>query len=311
MQAISCESLTKVYRTTPFARSGITALNQVSLEIPPGQIFGLLGPNGAGKTTLVKILLSLTRPTGGRASILGVPVPEVRSRERAGFLPENHRYPPSMTGEQVLRYFGTLSGVPRADLDVRVPALLERVGMSAWAGTRVRKYSKGMLQRVGLAQALVNDPAVIFLDEPTDGVDPVGRKEIRDILRTLKQEGKTVFLNSHLLSEVELVCDRVAILDRGSIVRTGSVEELTTSATDYVVGFDGTLPAALLDEIRARVLPVVAEGQTLRARLDGTAALNRFIDLLRGHGVAITSVARQRTTLEESFMSLVEGKTAP
>jgi len=152
---------------------------------------------------------------------------------------------------------------------------------------------------------------VIFLDEPTDGVDPVGRKEIRDILRTLKQEGKTVFLNSHLLSEVELVCDRVAILDRGSIVRTGSVEELTTSATDYVVGFDGTLPAALLDEIRARVLPVVAEGHTLRARLDGTAALNRFIDLLRGHGVAITSVARQRTTLEESFMSLVEGKTAP
>jgi ABC-2 type transport system ATP-binding protein len=310
MHAISCDSLGKTYRSGPFSRQGVDALQGVSLDVAPGEVFGLLGPNGAGKTTLVKILLSLTRPTSGTAGILGARIPDVRTRERVGFLPENHRYPPSLTGEQLLRYFGALAGVSRAHLDARIPSLLERVGMSAWAGTRVRKYSKGMLQRIGLAQALVNEPEVVFLDEPTDGVDPVGRKEIRELLRGLKEKGTTVFLNSHLLSEVELLCDRVAILDRGRIVRTGTVEELTTSSTDYIIGFEGILPQPLMDEMRARVVPATVEGNVLRTRVAGAAQLNAVIDLLRANGVTITSVARQRTSLEESFMNLVGGTTA-
>jgi ABC-2 type transport system ATP-binding protein len=306
MIAISSTSLSKVYRNGILNRNPVSALEDFSLEVQSGQIFSLLGPNGAGKTTFIKILLSLAHPTSGSASILGEQLPSVRVRSRIGYLPENHRYPGYLTGEQVLRLFGRLSGVPHSTIETRITPLMQMVGMDQWKTMKVKKYSKGMLQRVGLAQALINEPEAIFLDEPTDGVDPVGRKEIRDILRNLKNQGKTIFLNSHLLSEVELVSDRVAILNKGKLLKTGTVDELTTAGSQYQIGFVPPLPEALRIEAAALVLPVSYGPDQLTAELKTTQELNRLIDLLRKHGVEITSIVRQRSTLEESFLSLLK-----
>ena len=308
MLAIESEGLSKVYRNGIFSPRRVNALTEFSLKVETGQIFSLLGPNGAGKTTFIKLLLSLASPTSGNATVLGRRLPDVSVRKKIGYLPENHRYPGYLTGEQVIRYFGELGGVPAKLLASRTGPLLEMMGMAQWRGMKVKRYSKGMLQRLGLAQALVNDPEILFLDEPTDGVDPVGRKEIREILRDLKLKGKTIFLNSHLLSEVELVSDRVAVLDRGRLLKVGTVEELTTTGSAYEIGVAGEIPAAVFDEARAFVMGLAQAGDHLRAECRTTAELNAVIDLLRKHAVEITSVTRQRSTLEESFISLISGE---
>jgi len=305
MFAIEAEGLSKVYRNGIFRRQEVAALTDFSIQVAPGQIFSLLGPNGAGKTTFIKMLLSLASPTSGTASILGQKLPDVRVREKVGYLPENHRYPGYLTGDQVLRYFGELGGAPRAAIRGRVDVLLGLVGLAQWRTMKVKKYSKGMLQRLGLAQALMNEPEILFLDEPTDGVDPVGRKEIREILKDLKQRGKTIFLNSHLLSEVELVSDRVAVLDRGRLLKVGTVDEMTAAGQAYVIGINGTLPDAVVVAARAFVMGLALQGENITAECRTTAELNRVIDLLRANNVEITSVTRQRNTLEESFISLI------
>jgi len=308
MHAIASESLSKVYQSSLSKRNGITALEDFSITIQQGEIFGLLGPNGAGKTTFIKILLSLVHPTSGSASILGTPLPDVNIKRRIGYLPENHRFPGYLTGDQVLDFFGRLAGVPRREIRSRSKPLLDLVGMGQWSSTKVRKYSKGMMQRLGLAQALVNDPDVIFLDEPTDGVDPVGRKEIRDILTDLKRRGKTIFLNSHLLSEVELISDRVAILDKGKLLKIGTVDELTSQESEYTIGITGTLPEGFHLEADALLLKLKAHDGSLIADLKTTAAINQLIDLLRKHGVEITSITQKRNSLEDSFISLLKGE---
>lgn len=311
MLALSAVSLSKTYRSTFPRREEVPALSDVSLDVEQGQVFSLLGPNGAGKTTFIKILLSLVHPSAGTAQLLGIPVPSPLSRVRIGYLPENHRYPPYLTGEQVLRFFGRLGGVSSTDLNTRIPSLLHLVGMETWKAMKIRKYSKGMLQRIGIAQSLVNDPEVLFLDEPTDGVDPVGRTEIREVIRSLKHQGKTIFLNSHLLSEVELISDRVAILDKGRLLRSGTVDDLTESGSDYVIGIGAALPDTLRDEASARVIPLVENTDNIRVTLQSIEALNTFIDLLRSHGVPITSILRQRNTLEDSFLSLIRREGTP
>ncbi len=311
MLAITAEALSKTYTNGLFRRQKIAALRDFSLEVQSGQIFSLLGPNGAGKTTFIKILLSLAFPTSGKAAILGHALPNVRIRAKTGYLPENHRYPGYMTGEQVLRFFGALSEVPAHILKSRIVPLMELVGISKWRNLKVKKYSKGMMQRLGLAQALINDPEVIFLDEPTDGVDPVGRKEIRDILTNLKGQGKTIFLNSHLLSEVELISDRVAILDKGQLLTTGTVDELTTSSTHYRIGVEGTVPQSVLTEATAMVINARQDGDTLTAELKSTGELNRMIDLLRRNEILITSVSKHKSSLEESFINLIKREVAP
>ena len=193
----------------------ITALKGVSLTVERGEIFGLLGQNGAGKTTLIKILLGIIRKTEGEAALLDRPAGTASVRRRVGYLPEDHRFPDYHTGASLLDFYGALLDVPARVRRKRIPAILELVGLKGRMHYKIRTYSKGMKQRLGVAQALLHDPDVIFLDEPTDGVDPVGRREIRDLMQTLKAEGKTIFLNSHLLGEVELICDRVAILQQG------------------------------------------------------------------------------------------------
>ena len=213
----------------------VRALDDVALRVHPGEVFGLLGPNGAGKSTLVKILMTVIRPTVATGTLLGRPVGHKPTLARVGYLPESHRFPRYLTGRQVVDFFGALAKVPRRARRRRAEELLETVGMTEWADRRIGTYSKGMAQRVGLAQALVMDPDLVVLDEPTDGVDPAARRQIRDVLAALRDRGKTVFVNSHLLSDLELICDRVAILVGGRIAAQGTIDELALSKQRYEI----------------------------------------------------------------------------
>lgn len=229
--AIDLRHVAKTYR------GKVMALRGIDMQVHRGEVFGLLGPNGAGKSTLVKIMMTVIRPTQADGTVLGKPVGHKPTLARVGYLPENHRFPRYLTGRQTLHFFGALSGMPRAARKRRSAELLETVGMSEWADRPVATYSKGMMQRVGLAQALANDPDLVLLDEPTDGVDPVGRREIRDVLSAVRAQGKTVFINSHMLSELEMICDRVAILLGGMVARQGTMDDLAAAKQRYEVEF--------------------------------------------------------------------------
>jgi ABC-2 type transport system ATP-binding protein len=328
--ALVAEGLSKTY-ASGLGRRPVQALDHLELRVPRGIVFGLLGPNGAGKTTLVKVALGIARATSGRAELLGRPAGDVPIRARVGYLPENHRYPAHLSGEQVLQFFGRLSGLEEPDRSRRVETLLRRVRMDEWRTTPVRRYSKGMMQRLGMAQAILNEPDLLILDEPTDGVDPVGRREIRDLLLEQKARGATIFLNSHLLSEVERLCDRVAILKDGRLVREGHVDDLTRGgARDVweidVQGGDAQRLEAVMAQASLRpagpppapgAAPSAAGG---RAGRDGVSTfevsggpedLNRAIDALRAAGVAIAAVRARRESLEDVFVKIVrDGEAA-
>ena len=301
MKIIQTENLSK-----HFNRGKLRALDNVSLYVDQGRVFGLLGPNGAGKTTLVKLLLGILHPTSGSAALFGKPISEYLVRQRIGYLPENHRYPDFLKGGSVMDYFGRFAGVAKEQRQQRIPELLKLVGMDKWAGTKIRKYSKGMMQRLGLAVAMINDPDLLLLDEPTDGVDPIGRKEIRDIILHLKQQGKTIFINSHLLSEVEMVCDEVAIMNKGKIVVQGPVAQLTNIGMSYRIQ---TSPLA--GEFKTNLAEKFAKLELQNGHLDITvqdhAELNRLIDHLRENEAEIHAVVPQRRTLEESFFAAIQG----
>ncbi len=295
----------KISRTFNLGR--VRALDDFSLSISPGITFGLLGPNGAGKTTFIKILLGLTRPTTGTATLFGIPVTTYRARSRIGYLPENHRFPLFLTGAQLMDYCGRLSGMRSAtERRQRTEQLLKRVNMWQWRHTRIKKYSKGMMQRLGLAQALIHDPELIFLDEPTDGIDPIGRKEIRDLLLELKQAGKTIFLNSHLLSEVEAICDEVAILDKGKLLRKGSVRELTTSDRRFQLHVSGP-PGEIGVRLQGAVQSILPREDHIEITVKDNAQLNAAIDKIRAAGFLIEAIIPHRQTLEESFLQAISG----
>ena len=224
--AVAFENVEKLYRSGPFARSGVPAVRGVTLSIPTGSVFGLLGPNRAGKTTLVKLLLSLTRPTAGAVSRLGEPVRVRRTLARVGYMHENHAFPRYLSAREVLHFYGGLSGVAAEDLPRRAAELLERVGLADRAAEPITRFSKGMVQRLGLAQALINDPDLLILDEPTEGLDLAGRQLLRDVVRSFRQSGKTVLLVTHVLSEVEDLCDELAVLVSGRLVYRGPLAEL-------------------------------------------------------------------------------------
>jgi ABC-2 type transport system ATP-binding protein len=298
--ALSTNSLVKTYGSGPRA---VHALQAVSLDIAEGEIFSLLGPNGAGKTTLIKCLLGVVFANGGSASILGHPLASVKAKEHIGYLPENHKYPAHLKGRQVLDYFGKLSGIKEPKLSRRIDETLATVGMSDWADTKVQKYSKGMMQRLGLAQALINDPALLILDEPTDGVDPVGRKEIREVLLALKSIGKTVLMNSHLLSEVERISDRVAIMDHGKIIRDGTISDLTIAQDIYQIQLKDASDHVLAGLTGLR--PVAAGGQ-LEFACHSVEELNGVIDELRRRGALIESLTPKKGSLEDLFVDLIQ-----
>lgn len=302
--AIQINGLEKIYKGSGRKSQPIHALKPLDLEIPNGQIFGLLGPNGAGKTTLVKLLLGIVFPTSGTATIRGRAAGTTTAKQIIGYLPENHRYPNYLTGFGVLRYFGQLSGMDNQTIQRRSAELLEIVQMSQWADTRIKQYSKGMMQRIGLAQAMLNNPEVIFLDEPTDGVDPVGRREIREVIAKLKQQGKTVFLNSHLLSEVELICDRVAIMNKGTLVTMGTVKELTAMQKLWRIEVEQPQQPQL-HQLLARIPTATATGNSILFTAETLNDLNHAIDAIRSAGILISTVRPERQSLEDLFIDII------
>lgn len=308
MPVVETNGLSKTYKSGVFRRKDVNALKGTSLSVGAGEIFGLLGPNGAGKTTFVKILLSIVRPTDGGATVLDQPLGKLAIRQRSGYLPENHRYPLFLTGFETLLFFGRIHGLKSTVIRDKAKSLLKMVGLTDWANVKIKRYSKGMTQRLGLAQALLNDPELLFLDEPTDGVDPIGRKEIRDLLKQLRVEGRTVFLNSHLLSEVEAISDRVAILNKGEVLKSGTISEITTLHMEYELQFHQPISDKLLTRIQTLAAQARSDGKMLVIAVSDKQKLNEILDLVRSESILIDSVIPRKTSLEDYFVNLIRSE---
>ncbi len=300
---IEIKELIKVFNDG--RKNEVRALDGVSMGIPHGVVFSLLGPNGAGKTTLVKILLGISYPTSGSIELFGENFRNIQLKKRIGYLPENHKFPPYLTGEKLLKYIADLYGYRPANLDKRIAQMLEIVEMSKWSKTKIKNYSKGMMQRLGLAQAILHNPELIILDEPTDGVDPIGRKKIRDLILRLKAEGKTIFVNSHLLSEVEMISDSIAILNKGKVVYSGTVDELTTQKQIYEI----TLNREFDDYIKFKLegFQVVDwKERKFRVKIGKESELQRIQQILQENNYLLLGLNQVKTSLENEFISLIE-----
>jgi ABC-2 type transport system ATP-binding protein len=300
--AVETSNLAKTYRE-PLKRRSTQALRGVTVRIERGVIFGLLGQNGAGKTTFTKILLSLVNPTSGSAQVLGGSPADPAIRRRIGYLPEQMNLPELMKAPSLLRLMGRYYGMQRAALERRIPAVLEQVGL---AGNKkpIEAYSKGMRQRLGLAQALLNDPELLFLDEPTEGLDPLGRKQVRDLLLQKRSEGKTILLNSHILSEIEMVCDQILVMNEGEVVRGGKPADFTPPTGIYRLRV-AAVTDAVHDAVQKAVGPVRWEGASTTFTPRDRAQLNNLVDRLRAVPVEIEALEPIRATLEDSFLELV------
>ena len=297
LAAIEIHSLRKVFGEK-------VAVADLTLTVERGEVFGFLGPNGAGKTTAVKMLLGLIAPTSGEGKLLGLPLGDHMGRERVGFLPEHFRFHDWLTAEEFLRLHGELYRMSSERLKRRVPELLDLVGLTPHAGKRLRTFSKGMLQRIGLAQALLNDPELVLLDEPTSGLDPVGRRLVRDIIHDLRKGGTTVFLNSHLLSEVEITCDRVAFIKHGVVLRTSILQELVEGELTVEVRARG-LTSEVLSGLSRWSPSVRADGEHLSLTLAGEADLPEINRYLVERGVDVYSLSPQNISLEDLFIQIV------
>jgi ABC-2 type transport system ATP-binding protein len=301
--AIRTVSLGKAYRVG-FWRRRVEALRDLSLEVRTGEVFGYLGPNGAGKSTTIKLLLGLVQPTAGETSVLGHPAGNASARSHIGFLPENPAFYDYLTGQEFLTYCGRLLGVARPRLAEQIRDLLREVGLERAARQQIRKYSKGMVQRLGLAQALLGEPKLLILDEPMSGLDPIGRKEVRDLILRQKAAGRTVFFSTHILPDVEMICDRVGILVDGRLVRTGPVNDLLGGETESIEVTAVAVPepaARRLEELA--VVPGLLQGDRVTFRLKGEAELQQVLSVLIQAGSRVLSVVPQRRSLEEIFLA--------
>ena len=326
--AIETDSLSKTYSQGLIFKQRHVALQNVSLTVNRGEIFGLLGPNGAGKTTFLKLMLGIIRKTSGQASLLGHPAGSRQGRKLVGYLPEHLRVPAHLTGYQALEFFGNLSNVPTRVVREKRGPLLETVGLADRAKDNVKQYSKGMLQRLGLAQALLHDPELLVLDEPTDGLDPKARAEMRQIIRNLQDKGVTIFLNSHLLQEVEMICQRVAVLDKGQLRYCGSVDSIgefaAANGQANITGADASLTESQVGKIEFEVLgdletikqcfstnAVITGGAagkptTVVAPIVDQATTDAWVDALRQAGIGIVAMQPRRVSLEDAFLTLVD-----
>jgi ABC-2 type transport system ATP-binding protein len=300
MAAIEILGLEKTYSVGFWRKRPKRALCPLHLTVEPGETFGFLGPNGAGKTTTLKLLMGLVFPTGGSARILGMDIQDPRMKAQIGFLPEQPYFYDYLTARELLDYYGSLSGVPAKQRSSRVSEVLERVGLQESSAVQLRRFSKGMLQRVGIAQAILHNPKVVFLDEPMSGLDPMGRREVRDLIEQLKHEGKTVFFSTHILSDAEALCDRVAIMHLGQLRKIGVV-------SDLISGVRGRVEMVWRGASVSPALATVAEeshvsGQTVRAivREENQEAA---IDLLRREGLSLVSLVPVRASLEDYFVA--------
>ena len=286
----------------------IRAVSNLSLRVPAGVKYGLLGANGAGKTTFVKMLLTAVHPTNGSAKLFGQDARQPEARRPIGYLPENHRFPTYLTGYGMLDFYGALSGMEARQRKKRIPEFLDLVGLKDWGDVRIKKYSKGMLQRLGLAQALLHRPKLLILDEPTDGVDPVGRRQIREVLDGLTEKGVTIFINSHLLSEVESFCEYVAILRNGQLAVEGKISNLLTGRGYRVTAAE--VPPEALAEIRQSGASTLSTSEGVSIQVTTREEANSIIDRIRAAGGEIESVAASTSSLEDLFMQTAHPEKA-
>jgi ABC-2 type transport system ATP-binding protein len=307
MAAIEILGLEKTYSIGFWRKRPKYALRPLDLKVEEGEIFGFLGPNGAGKTTTLKLLMGLIFPTTGSARILGMAIDDPRMKAQIGFLPEQPYFYDYLTARELLEYYAQLSGVAAKQRSSRVNEVLQRVGLPDVGGVQLRKFSKGMLQRVGIAQAILHDPKVVFLDEPMSGLDPVGRREVRDLMAQLKVEGKTVFFSTHILSDAEALCDRVGIIHQGELRGVGAVADLTSSVHGKVeVVWQGTAVPASLRSLGAECL---VTGDTVRAMLS-EANQDSAIEALRRERLRLISVTPVRTSLEDYYLQKLQPASA-
>ncbi|MBI2682415.1 MAG: ABC transporter ATP-binding protein [Acidobacteriales bacterium] len=303
MAVIEIQNLRKTYKTGFWRKTEKEGLKGISFEVREGEVFGCLGPNGAGKTTTLKILMGLIFPSGGTARILGMDIHDPRVKQQIGFLPEQPYLYDYLTPLELLEYYAGLSGVPARERRKRSEAALARAGMSEAANMPMRKCSKGMLQRVGIAQAIVHDPKVVFLDEPMSGLDPIGRREVRELIQSLHDEGKTVFFSTHILTDAEAICDRVAVLDRGELKGVDVVADLLSKARGKVeITWQGQ---PKIESIRAMSLDYHATGESVRAVVK-EADTDRVVDAVRQAGARLVSVTPVHGALEEYFLAKVD-----
>jgi ABC-2 type transport system ATP-binding protein len=295
---LKTEGLTKIFESG--LRKRVVGVEDLDLQVDAGEIFGFVGPNGAGKTTTIKMLMGLIFPTRGRAFIFDEPIPSQRAKARLGYLPENPSYQDFLTGLEALRFFATLAGVPRAEQPRRCDELLGLVGLSDAAGRQLRKYSKGMQQRLGIAQALVSQPALVVLDEPMSGLDPIGRREIRDLILELKRRGTTVFFSTHILPDVETLCDRVGVVIQGRLRDVGKLGDLLSARVTSV-----ELTAALPPGRRQPLGPgriIADEGERVTAIFDDPAAADAAVREVLAAGGRLVALTPHRETLEDYFL---------
>lgn len=308
MPAIEIVALEKTYSVGFWRKRPKRALYPLHLSVDEGEIFGFLGPNGAGKTTTLKMLMGLVFPTAGSARILGMDINDPEVKAQIGFLPEQPYFYDYLTAHELLHYYGQLSGMATFELHRKVETVLERVGLRDIQGLHLRKFSKGMLQRVGIAQAILHDPKVVFLDEPMSGLDPMGRREVRDLIQQLKTEGKTVFFSTHILSDAEALCDRVAIIHLGELRRVGAVAELTANMHGKIeIIWRGS---AVPSSFRSLAEQCYVTGDTVRAVLKEENQ-ERALDALCREGLHLISLIPVRATLEDYFMQQVKGVDTP
>jgi ABC-2 type transport system ATP-binding protein len=302
MSAIEILGLEKTYAVGFWRKRLKYALKPLHLQVEEGEIFGFLGPNGAGKTTTLKVLMGLVFPTAGTARILGTDFSDPKVKAQIGFLPEQPYFYDYLTARELLEYYGQLSHVPVQGRSRRISEMLERVGLSQAGDTQLRKFSKGMLQRVGIAQAILHDPKVVFFDEPMSGLDPMGRREVRDLIAQLKKEGKTVFFSTHILSDAETLCDRVAIIHQGELRRVGAVEDLTANVQGKIeiVWHGNAIPASL----KSLGGEIHMTGETVRAIL-AEENQDAALEALRREHLHLISLTPVRTSLEDYFATQV------
>ena len=307
---VQTEQLSKIFRVG-FWGKRVTAVDRLSLEVRRGEVFGFLGPNGAGKTTTLKILMGLIYPTSGAAWIFGRPVGDALAKAKVGFLPESPYFYDYLTGREFLKFYGHLFGLWGKILDTRIDELLELVGMAHARDLQLRKFSKGMLQRVGIAQALINDPELVVLDEPMSGLDPVGRKEVRDLILRLKESGKTIVFSSHILHDAEVLCDRVAMILKGRLVASGHVSELIDQGTTHSVELviDHLSPDGL-EHLRPLIEKVVVQGDRLLAVLRHPGDVDAALDIVRAAKASLISLTPHKSSLEDLFIRMVKGQQA-
>lgn len=304
---IKTENLSKIFKVGFMGRR-VTALKNLNLEVSGGEIFGFLGPNGAGKTTTIKILMGLIYPTSGKVLLMGNELGHVETKRHIGFLPEQPYFYEYLTSEEFLKFYGQLSGVDKEVLKERIPSLLSTVGLEKAIGLQLRKFSKGMLQRIGIAQALISHPDLIVLDEPMSGLDPIGRKDVRDIILRLRDEGRTIFFSTHIIPDVELICDRVGILIKGELVNVGRLSDIIDSRVKHIEIIARNINKEMLDNLtQVGGAAIYVSYDNISIKVQDEDMIDMMLDIIREGNGRVVSIMPHRETLEEHFIKKIGG----